>query len=49
LERGRFKWPAANENETTMLLTNDELSHLLGSPKVIQKLMRKEVRIGSAV
>ena len=49
LERGRFRWPSADENEATMRLTNEELSHLLGGPKVIQKLLRKDVRIGAAI
>ena len=46
LETGKFRWPAANETEMTMDLSNDELSLLLGSPKIIQKLNRKELRIG---
>ena len=49
LERGRFRWPAADGSEITMNLTGEEFSHLLGSPKVVQKLMRKEVKIGVIV
>jgi len=49
LEKGRFKWPSANGSETTMVLTDEEIRHLLGSPKVIQKLMRKEVKIGAVI
>ena len=46
LEKGRFKWPAADTNEATMILSSEDFSHLLGSPKVVQKLMRKELKIG---
>jgi len=49
LEKGRFKWPAVDGNEVTMNLTGEEFSHLLGSPKVVQKLMRKEVKIGAVI
>ena len=42
LEKGRFKWPAAGE-ESTMILTGEELSYLLGSTRVELKLKRKEV------
>jgi transposase len=49
LERGHFKWPAADKSEITMNLTGDEFSHLLGSPKVVQKLLRKEIKIGAIV
>ena len=47
LEKGRFRWPAADANEVTMSLTGEEFSHLLGSPKVVQKLMRKDLKIGA--
>ena len=46
LEKGRFKWPAADENEVTMSLSGEDFSHLLGSPKVVQKLKRQELKIG---
>jgi len=46
LEKGRFRWPSADANEVTMSLSGEEFSHLLGSPKVVQKLMRKELKIG---
>jgi transposase len=49
LEGGRFKWPSADGAETTMNLTKEEFSHLIGSPKVIQKLMRKEVKAGAVI
>jgi transposase len=49
LEKGRFKWPSADDNEATMLLHNEELSHLLGSPKLIQKLLRKELKLGAVI
>jgi transposase len=43
LERGRFKWPSTVEDEKTMMLTNEELAHLLGSPGLEQKLKRKQI------
>jgi transposase len=46
LETGRFNWPAVDETESTMTLSAEEFSHLLGSPKVIQKIKRKELKIG---
>jgi len=49
LERGRFRWPSAEGSEITMDLTGEEFSHLLGSPKVVQKLMRKELKLGAIV
>ena len=49
LEKGHFRWPAANDGEATMNLTSEEFSHLLGSPKVVQKLMRKELKLGAVV
>jgi transposase len=49
LEKGHFKWPAADICEVTMNLSSEEFSHLLGSPKVVQKLKRKEVKIGAVV
>ena len=48
LEKGRFRWPTADTNEVTMTLSGEEFSHLLGSPKVVQKLMRKELKISPA-
>jgi transposase len=42
LEKGHFKWPAAGE-EATMALNSEELKHLLGSPKLTQKLLRRAV------
>jgi len=42
LERGRFRWPAEGE-EKTMILTNEELSWLIGSAKLEKKLNRDEV------
>ena len=47
LERGRFRWPSVDGSEITMALSNEEFSHLLGSPKVVQKLMRKEIKAGA--
>jgi len=46
LEKGHFKWPAVNENEVTMTLSSEDFSHLLGAPKVAQKLKRQELKIG---
>ena len=48
LERGRFRWPDSAA-ERTMTLSGDELHMLLGSPRVIQKLKRQELRIGTAI
>jgi len=42
LERGRFRWPS-EEEEQTMILTNEELSCLIGSAKLEKKLKRNEV------
>jgi transposase len=49
LEKGRFRWPAIDGSEVTMNLNSDEFSHLLGSPRVVQKLMRKEVKLGAVI
>jgi transposase len=45
LERGRFKWPAADSTPKgkTMSLTSEELAVLLGGTKVELKIKRKEV------
>lgn len=48
LEKGRFRWPTSDESRT-MELTDEELQVLLGSPKVIQKLKRSEVKIGAVI
>jgi len=48
LEKGRFKWPAI-EDEPTMILEHEDLYHLLGSPRVVQKIMRQDVKIGAVV
>ncbi len=42
LERGRFKWPLAGE-EQTLTLSTDELKSLIQSPGIEQKLRRTEV------
>ena len=42
LEKGRFKWPEVGE-ESTMILTGEELSYLLGGTLIELKLKRKEV------
>jgi transposase len=48
LEKGRFRWPDA-KGGSIMSLTGEELRLLLGSPGVIQKLKRQEVKVGAAV
>ena len=48
LERGHFKWPSRGKTDT-MILSCEELHFLLGSPGVIQKLKRQEVKIGAAI
>jgi len=47
LEKGRFRWPTAEE--PMMDLTPEEFLLLLKSPGMIQKVMRKEVRVGAAL
>jgi len=49
LEKGHFKWPAIDGGEATMVLTGEELTFLLGGPRVAQKLLRREVRVGAVV
>jgi transposase len=49
LEKGHFRWTALDGNESTLTLTSEEFSHLLGSPKVVAKLMRKEVKTGAII
>ena len=49
LEKGRFKWPSTEVGEVTMNLTGEEFSHLLGSPKVVQKIKRDPVKTGKII
>lgn len=42
LEKGRFRWPAAGEDEV-MTMTSEELGILLGGAKIELKLKRREV------
>jgi len=49
LERGHFRWPDVSAGEQTMILSNEELHHLLGSPGLEQKLKRKQVNERFAV
>ena len=42
LEKGRFRWPQPGE-ESTMILSGEELAILLGGAKIELKLKRKEV------
>jgi len=41
LEQGHFKWPEVTDGSETMELTHEELSYLLGSPMLEQKLKGK--------
>lgn len=43
LEKGHFRWPSA-ENDQTMSLTAEELGILLGGAKIELKLKRNEVK-----
>ena len=47
LEKGKFRWPTAEE--PTMDFDADEFMLLLRSPGVIQKVLRKEVKSGAAL
>jgi len=49
LEKGRFRWPSADDDEATMTLDREEFYHLLGSPGVLQKLKRDPVKIGKII
>jgi transposase len=42
LEKGRFEWPSSAGSET-MLLSAEELNHLLGGTKLKRKLRREEM------
>jgi transposase len=46
LEKGRFKWPSKNKDDT-MSLSGEELEQLLEGTKLALKLLRQEV-IGRA-
>ncbi len=48
LEKGRFRWPDSDGSQT-MSLSSEELRVLLGSPCVIQKLKRQEVKEGAVI
>jgi len=48
LERGRFRWPGA-EDGAVMALTAEELTILLGGAKIELKLKRNEVKQRHAV
>ena len=41
LERAHFKWPEATDSRQTLELTHEELTYLLGSPMLEQKLKGK--------
>jgi len=45
LEKGRFKWPTAEE--ATMSLNSEELLLLLKNPGLVQKVLRKELKTGA--
>jgi len=42
LEKGRFKWPEEGD-ESTMILSGEELTYLLGGTRLELKLKRNEV------
>jgi transposase len=42
LERGHFRWPGAG-SDSTMTLTSEEMTCLIGSAKLEKKLTRKEL------
>jgi transposase len=48
LESGHFRWPTTCE-DTTMTLSGEELSVLLNSPRVVQKIMGKAVKTGATI
>lgn len=48
LEKGRFRWPGT-DGSNIMTLSSEELHVLLGSPRVIQKLKRQEVKTGAVI
>ena len=43
LERGRFRWPAAEGDDGTMILKVEELTCLIDGARLEKKLSRKEV------
>jgi len=49
LEKGKFRWPAVDGGEVTMTLDIEDFYHLLGSPRMIQKITRQEVKISSVI
>jgi transposase len=48
LEKGRFRWPNSDESKT-MTLSSEDLHLLLGSPRIIQKLKRQELKTGAII
>jgi len=48
LEKGRFRWPVAGDSDT-MNLSGEELQLLLGSPRVMQKLKRQEIKTSAVI
>ena len=48
LEKGHFKWPVVDD-EPTMTLDPEAFNHLLGSPKMVQKIMRRELKLGAVI
>lgn len=48
LEKGRFRWPDERESRT-MTFSGEELYLLLGGPRVVQKLMRQEVKTAAII
>jgi len=48
LEKGRFKWPTFAD-DPTMILNHEEFHHLIGSPKVMRKILRQDLKIGVVI
>jgi len=48
LEKGSFRWPSY-EGDSTMEFSKDELTCLLQTPKVVQKIKRDEIKVGAVV
>lgn len=49
LEQGRFSWPSEDSSGSVMNLSSEEFMCLLGSPKMVKKLERKELRMSPAI
>ena len=47
VEKGRFNWPGAAEEEETMDITRHELEILIGSTRLRSKLKRRQILVPS--